>query len=132
MDGLKREMVEIHSGDERWRPLCIFALIIVVISSLSNQGIFQPFHYQGEDFFKTSDVPFHLAPLVFQPIKINLANEELLTTISGIGPRLASRIVSFRKSHGPFRKDEDLLQVRGIGDKTLQKIKVNISYSTIP
>ncbi len=56
-------------------------------------------------------------------IPINTATEKELETIPGIGPVLASRIVEYRREHGPFASYEDLLNVKGIGEKILEKIK---------
>ena len=57
------------------------------------------------------------------PIDINRASEEVLTTIPGIGETTADRIVTWREEHGPFRRVEDLMKVRGIGEKSFQKIR---------
>ena len=43
--------------------------------------------------------------------------------LPGIGPSLAARIVADRDAHGPFAAPEGLLRVRGIGQKTLEKIR---------
>ncbi len=56
-------------------------------------------------------------------VDINTANEDALVAIPGIGPALAKRIVEFRQQNGPFTRVEDLLKVKGIGEKTLEKMK---------
>ena len=56
-------------------------------------------------------------------IDLNRATVEQLQTIPGIGPSLAQRILDFRSEHGPFLRVEDLLKVKGIGEKSLQKIR---------
>ena len=56
-------------------------------------------------------------------IDINVANEEELAKLPGIGPELAKRIVVYRKSHGGFATIEELRNVKGIGIKKLEKIK---------
>ncbi len=48
-------------------------------------------------------------------IDVNQASAEDWARLPGIGPKLAARIVSFRKKHGPFRRVEDLLAIEGIG-----------------
>jgi competence ComEA-like helix-hairpin-helix protein len=52
----------------------------------------------------------------------NQATATDLEAIPGIGPVLAKRIVEFREEHGPFRKLENLLEVKGLGPKILEKI----------
>ena len=56
-------------------------------------------------------------------ININTASAEELTALLGIGPSYAQRIVEHREKNGPFKKVEDLLNVRGIGEKTFEKIR---------
>lgn len=56
-------------------------------------------------------------------VNINEANADLLASLPGIGPKLASRIVDHRNQHGPFQKVEDLRRVKGIGKKMFEKIK---------
>lgn len=51
------------------------------------------------------------------PIDINRATAEDFATLPGVGPELARRIVAHREKHGPFRRVEDLLVIRGIGRK---------------
>lgn len=53
----------------------------------------------------------------------NTANSTELQSIPGIGPALAGRIIAYRQQHGRFQTIDDLLQVKGIGAKTLEKIK---------
>ncbi len=53
-------------------------------------------------------------------VNLNTATVEELDTLDGIGPALAGRIVEYRASHGPFRSVSDVLQVRGIGPRTLE------------
>jgi competence protein ComEA len=58
-----------------------------------------------------------------QPIDLNRASAEELSTIPGIGKTLAQRIVDFRDEHGPFSRVEDVMKVKGIGEKSFQKIR---------
>jgi competence protein ComEA len=54
---------------------------------------------------------------------INQADWPELCELPGIGATLARRIVEHRQSHGPFRSLDDLRRVRGIGPKTLERIR---------
>ena len=53
----------------------------------------------------------------------NIATSEQLQTLPGIGPVLAARIIEYRETVGKFVILEDLLAVKGIGEKTLAKIR---------
>jgi competence protein ComEA len=63
-------------------------------------------------------------------INVNTASAEELTALPGIGPSYAQRIIEYREKNGPFRKVEDLLNVRGIGEKTLERIKDKVTVGT--
>ena len=56
-------------------------------------------------------------------INVNTAAIEELVFIPGIGETLAARIVEYRNKHGYFYTESDLLNVEGIGEKKLEKIK---------
>lgn len=53
-------------------------------------------------------------------INLNKATVAELTQLKGIGTKYAERIVEFREKNGPFKKPEDILQIQGIGPKTLE------------
>lgn len=59
-------------------------------------------------------------------INLNTATSEQLQTISGIGAKRAEDIIAYRESHGGFQSVDDLKNVSGIGDKTLDKIRESI------
>ncbi|MGV3524387.1 MAG: helix-hairpin-helix domain-containing protein [Candidatus Sericytochromatia bacterium] len=61
-----------------------------------------------------------------QRIALNTASLHELEALPGVGPALAARILSYRQAHGPFRKPEDLLEVKGIGEKKLAKMRGGI------
>jgi len=64
-----------------------------------------------------------------QKIDINRAEEWLLKALPGIGETRAKAIVDYRNENGEFKRVEDLLQVKGIGQGTFDKIKGNITVS---
>jgi competence protein ComEA len=55
-----------------------------------------------------------------EKININTASPAALMQLKRIGPKLSERIVEYREKHGPFDRPEDIVQVRGIGPKTLE------------
>jgi competence ComEA-like helix-hairpin-helix protein len=58
-----------------------------------------------------------------QPVNINAANSEQLQTVPGIGPATAEKILQMRKSYGAFKSVDDLLTIRGLGQKRLEKMR---------
>lgn len=62
-------------------------------------------------------------------VNLNLAGSEELQTIPKIGPVLAQRIIDYREESGPFSRIEEIKQVKGVGEKTFQKIKPYLSLN---
>ncbi len=55
-------------------------------------------------------------------ININNASKEQLMTLKGVGEEIAGRIIEYRKAQ-PFKTIEDLMNVKGIGQKRFEKLK---------
>jgi competence protein ComEA len=60
-------------------------------------------------------------------ININTAKKQNLVKLPKIGTVTAERIIRFRDDYGPFKSFDDLLKVKGIGPKTLEKLKPQIT-----
>ncbi|TSB46786.1 helix-hairpin-helix domain-containing protein [Alkalicoccobacillus porphyridii] len=60
-------------------------------------------------------------------VNINTATENELTTLNGIGPSKAASIISYREENGSFQTIEELTNVSGIGDKSFEKLKDEIT-----
>jgi competence protein ComEA len=58
-----------------------------------------------------------------EKINLNTATAEQLQSISGIGPATAKSILDYRAKVGKFNKIEEIINVKGIGEKKFQKIK---------
>jgi competence protein ComEA len=56
-------------------------------------------------------------------VDVNRADAAEFAALPGIGEKLAGDIVAWRAAHGPFRRHDDLAQVRGIGRKKLERMK---------
>src|SRR5262245_50334576 len=61
------------------------------------------------------------------PLDLNRASAEELEALPGIGPVLARRIVLDRRESGRFRRAEDLLRVRGVGPRLLERLRPRIA-----
>src|SRR5216684_681296 len=66
-----------------------------------------------------------------KPININTANSEELQQVPGIGPATADKILQMRKSYGAFKSVDDLLSIRGLGKKRLEKMRKYLTVSKI-
>ncbi|MBM7333468.1 DNA uptake protein [Alcanivorax marinus] len=56
-------------------------------------------------------------------INLNTASAEQLQQLRGIGPAMAARIVDWREQEGPFTSVDQLMAIKGIGEKTLARFR---------
>lgn len=64
------------------------------------------------------------------PVNLNTATAAQLETLPGIGAASAKRIVEYREKNGAFKKIEELMNVKGIGEKSFLKLKPLITVGT--
>jgi comEA protein len=64
-----------------------------------------------------------------KPVNINSATSEELQQVPGIGPVTADKILQMRKSYGAFKSVDDLLAVKGLGKKRLEKMRKYLTVS---
>ena len=57
------------------------------------------------------------------PLNLNAATATQLESLPGIGARTAERIIEYRQKNGGFKKIEELMNVRGVGEKSFLKLK---------
>ena len=60
-------------------------------------------------------------------INLNTASAADLENLPGIGAKMAERILEYRQKNGPFKKIEDLMNVKGIGEKNFLKLKARLT-----
>ena len=65
------------------------------------------------------------------PININTATAAELESLPGIGAKTAARIIEYRQKNGPFKKVEDLMNVRGVGEKSFLKLKPQLTLGQV-
>jgi len=62
-------------------------------------------------------------------VNINQASVEQISYLPRIGAKVAARVVDYRKTHGQFARAEDLMEVKGIGEKLFLTLKPYIAVS---
>ena len=92
-------------------------------------------HFEGETFVEEAattaeDIPTYVEysdHFIDGRLNINAATAEELVELSGVGEKIAQRIINYRNEHGVFAQTEGLMLVPGIGEKTYENIKDQIT-----
>jgi len=67
------------------------------------------------------------ATTITEPVHLNKASAEQLQLLPGVGPALSERIIAYRDTHGPFKDVDQLIEVKGIGQSKLAKLKPSLT-----
>ena len=62
-------------------------------------------------------------------VELNSADQAALESLPGVGPRTAQLIIEYREEHGRFEKVEELMNVRGIGERTFLRLRELVRVS---
>jgi competence protein ComEA len=62
-------------------------------------------------------------------VNLNSATAAQIASLPGIGPKTAELVVQYRLKNGPFKKIEEVMNVRGIGEKSFLKIKDRLTVA---
>lgn len=89
----------------------------------NRQGLWRYPSKAGSLVLRTKEVKKGDALDVVYPININTADQATLQLLPGIGAAYAKRIIEYRKQHGAFRSIEQLMEIKGIGEKRFQRLR---------
>lgn len=64
-------------------------------------------------------------------VDVNSATAEQLQTLPGVGPRTAERIIEYRRDNGSFKKIEELMSVRGIGERSFLRLRALVKVGDV-
>lgn len=70
---------------------------------------------------------FALTGMALAAVNLNTATKEELDSVKGIGPAKAQAIIDYRKKNGSFKSVDELANVQGFGDKTVAKMRSELS-----
>ncbi|MDE0313785.1 MAG: helix-hairpin-helix domain-containing protein [Candidatus Poribacteria bacterium] len=113
-----------------WRAVIFLVAIILIGAGFWGLRRFNPALFLGKpDFIAVPNKDQPQQSVEDKPtlLNINTASAEELESLSGIGPQMARRIIQYREEHGNFTSVDALTEVKGLGEKTLEKLKPFIS-----
>lgn len=107
------------------RALIGLTAVLLIGMLVAASDWFRPSHSEEFSVVPRAVAPPPLAEIAVEqgPLALNSATISELVALPAIGPKIAARIVAFRRQHGPFERLEQLTQVNGIGAKTLEKLR---------
>ncbi len=113
-----------------WRAVAFLIVVILLGSAYWGLRRFYPALFLGkpdliavpneEQSSEKKQLPLENKPKL---LNINTADGKELQSLPGIGESMAERILEYREEHGSFSSVEELTDVKGIGEKTLEKLK---------
>ena len=130
----KSSAVESVVEKHYWRGVAFLIILILAGTGFWCLRYFNPALFLGKpDFIATpnEELPNNISTESVEEkprlLNINTATVEELQTLPSIGPQTASKITQYREEHGKFASVNELTGVKGIGEKTLEKVKPYIS-----
>lgn len=105
---LATEGKKISGVIKAFAAMCMFCMVVAVPNALA----------ADKKVAAKNDVA---TQQVAAKVSINKADADTLAGLIGVGPAKAEAIVAYRKAHGGFKSIEQLMEVKGIGESTIEK-----------
>ena len=99
--------------------------LMMALGALMIAGVMASAPVLAQD--KPAAKPAKTAAAPAGPVNLNTATQAQLETLPGIGAAAAKRIIEYREKNGKFTKIEQLMNVKGIGEKSFLKLKPMIT-----
>ena len=103
--------------------LALVAALVVVSSPLNAQPGAPA---QGG---RAAKPPVTATVMSTEVVNLNTASAVQIASLPGIGPKTAELVVQYRTKNGPFKKIEEIMNVRGIGEKSFLRIKDRLTVA---
>jgi competence protein ComEA len=88
------------------------------------------FTYSGASLAAISfDAASDSAQMKMQKVNLNTATADQLVTLPGVGKKKAAAIIEYRKINGKFKSIQDLAEVKGIGEKMIEKLNGRLAVN---
>ena len=111
-------------GERKVRKTEIVLLLLAALFALGMTVTYRHTHREPQSSYEVTTVTRRaVQETAVEKVNINTASQEELENLPGIGEALAGRIVEYRRENGAFAAPEDLLGVKGIGEKTLEEMR---------
>jgi competence protein ComEA len=101
-------------------------IVAFAVASLLALGSFAPVASAAE---KSARKPAKTSKPAVGAINLNSASAEQLASLPGVGEKLAARIVEYRTKQGPFKSTQELMNVKGVGEKNFQRIQAHLTVA---
>jgi competence protein ComEA len=105
-----------------------FTIASLVIAGLFVAGSALAAGQQDKPVRAKSAAPASAGPAA--PVNLNTATQAQLEALPGIGAATAKRIAEYRQKSGGFKKIEELMNVKGIGEKAFLKLKPHVTVAS--
>ena len=101
-----------------------FGGAIIIVTVVFSAALFLDVPFKKDYKLSTVDTSRPEAVILLErKININTATRNDLQALPGVGPAVAGKIVEFRGKNGKFNSIEELDEVKGIGEKTIERIR---------
>jgi len=103
----------------------MYRMVLSIVAAAFLLAVYAPTASAAQN--KSSPRTTAAKPAAGKVVNINTASAAELDGLPGIGAKTAALIVEYRQKNGPFKKIEELMNVRGVGEKSFLKLKDQIS-----